>query len=173
MVMIEGVARTHKQASRHRQTHEHTHTYTHKALSAVSHINRRVPPDTSTDVCLFSLRGRRKRCQHDPGSWLWRGSGGQSKNLSVPVALLLCFHTHTVAAVCVVCFLRAGPPLARAPFNIHLSLCHIMHRWFLFDCVKTCHGCKGNECDVVFWQCGIVMCSDWDCLNCSADRATM
>lgn len=32
---------------------------------------------------LFSLRGRRKRCQHDPGSRLWRGSGGKSKTLSI------------------------------------------------------------------------------------------
>lgn len=29
----------------------------------------------------LSLRGRRKRCQHDPGSRLWRGSGGKSKTV--------------------------------------------------------------------------------------------
>lgn len=32
---------------------------------------------------LFSLRRWRKRCQHDPGSRLWRGSGGKSKTLSI------------------------------------------------------------------------------------------
>lgn len=41
----------------------------------------------------YSVRGRRKRCQHDPGSRLWRGSGGKSKTVHlVPWQQRRCSH---------------------------------------------------------------------------------
>lgn len=67
---------------------------------------------------LFSLRGWRKRCQHDPGSRLWRGSGGKSKTLSISSP-----HIDVpLSQIFALCFLSRS--LLRS------ETC--THRWFLF-----------------------------------------
>lgn len=67
-------------------------------------------------LLLFSLRGRRKRCQHDPGSRLWRGSGGKSKSVHL-------IASHWRAALTDFLFVF--------PVKIYHVQSHA-HRWFLF-----------------------------------------
>lgn len=79
---------------------------------------------------LFSLRGWRKRCQHDPGSRLWRGSGGKSKTLSISSP-----HTGVMLSQT---FLIAFP----------VKISHVQrqaHRWFLFMEVYCLS--RGNKYD--------------------------
>lgn len=75
----------------------------------------------------LSLRGRRKWCQHDPGSGLWRGSGGQSKSYHLPEHQSCHIHYH------ILCTLSPASgafcPSALAPSNrlayIHSEDSHI------------------------------------------------
>lgn len=84
---------------------------------------------------LFSLRGRRKRCQHDPGSRLWRGSGRKSKTLSfssphIGVSLSQIF-TYWVS----------GQELSHVQRHAERHA----HRWFLFT--RTHCLSRGNKDD--------------------------
>lgn len=92
-------------------THTRTHTLTVCVRESVMWIL--TPP-----WLLFSLRGWRKRCQHDPGSRLWRGSGGKSKTLSISSP-----HIDVpLSQIFALCFLSRS--LLRS------ETC--AHRWFLF-----------------------------------------
>lgn len=70
----------------------HTSRYTTLPLKVC--IGRSLIRVATPPWLLFSLRGWRKRCQHDPGSRLWRGSGGKSKTLSPSHRLALTCGSH-------------------------------------------------------------------------------
>lgn len=72
IVLYETVSR--KRLATWTSANAHPHSYHRFAWFGESPMWILTPP-----WLLFSLRGRRKRCQHDPGSRLWRGSGGKSK----------------------------------------------------------------------------------------------
>lgn len=111
-----------------------THTQTHTILSLTICIGESLVWILTPPWLLFSLRGWRKRCQHDPGSWLWRGSGGKSKTLSISSP-----HIDVLLSQ-IFCFVF---PVKISHIQRHVE--RRAHRWFLFMRVYCLS--RGNKDD--------------------------
>lgn len=121
-----------------------THAQSYQRLARVKSLMWILTPPW----LLFSLRGWRKRCQHDPGSRLWRGSGGKSKTLSIssPHSGVMLSQTSLIA------------------FPVKIS--HVQrqaHRWFLFMEVYCLS--RGNKDDRMLLRSSKSKCLPSACLS--------
>ena len=126
----------------HTRTHAHTNTHTQPSLLWV----------TLTDVFLLTLPLMSVCFLLGDGgndvSMIQEADCGVGVEGKVRTSLSLspcCFaFTHTLSLLSVSCVSWELAPLW--PEHLLTYICHyvIMHRLIIFDCVKTCHGCKGN-----------------------------